>query len=139
MSVSRRIFASLTVVGLLAAAPAAAHHSAAAAYDSSKKAEVQGTITKVILKNPHSFVYLDATDEKGQKVEWMVEMNGTSEMYARGWTKDLLSAGMVVKVVGNPSWAPGSHGLTAAKFSKPDGTPIGPKGGEGEEGSPSRR
>ncbi len=139
MKVWRKISASMMAVGLLTtAAPVAAHHSAAAAYDSSRKAEVQGTVTKVILKNPHSFVFLEGTDEKGQKVEWVVELTASSQMFVQGWTKDMLLPGMVVKVAGVPSRAPGSHGITTAKFTRPDGTPIGPKGGEGGEGSPSR-
>jgi hypothetical protein len=50
------------------------------------------------------------------------------------WTKDMLTPGMVVKVVGIPSRAPGSHGITNAKFTRPDGSPIGPpsRGGQGE-------
>ena len=53
------------------------------------------------------------------------------------WTKDALPIGAVVKAVGHPSRAPGSHGMTAAVFSKQDGTPLGPRGGRGE--TPARR
>lgn len=119
--------ASVTAVGfLMTAVPVVAHHSAAEAYDSSKKAEAQGTITKVLLRNPHSFVFLETIDEKGQKIEWQVEMTSSVQMTVQGWTKDMLTPGMVVKVVGIPSRAPGSHGMTNARFTKPDGSPIGP-------------
>ena len=121
--------ASVSAFGLLVTAvPAVAHHSAAAAYDSTKTAEVQGTITKVLLKNPHTFVFIESTDEKGQKVEWAVEMGASSNLFTAGWTKEMLLPGMVVKVSGVPSRNPGSHGITTAKFTKADGTPIGPKG-----------
>jgi hypothetical protein len=114
---------------LLTAVPVVAHHSSAEAYDSSKTVEAQGTITKVLFKNPHSFVFLESTDAQGQKLEWQVELGAASSMTRSGWTKDMLVPGMVVKVAGIPSRAPGSHGMTNAKFSKQDGSPIGPSRG----------
>lgn len=117
---------------LLTTVPVVAHHSSAAAYDSTKKVEAQGTVTKVLLKNPHGLVFLESTDEKGQKIEWVVEMGAATGLIRQGWTKDTLPPGMVVKVVGIPSRAPDSHGITEAKFTRPDGTPIGPapRGGQ---------
>jgi hypothetical protein len=112
---------------LVTVAPATAHHSAAAAYDESKKVEAQGTVTRVLLKNPHSWVFLESTDEKGQKVEWQIEMAAAASI---GWTPATLPIGTVVKVAGHPSRAAGSHGMTAARFTKLDGTPIGPGRGQ---------
>ena len=122
--------ASVLVLGLLVTAvPVVAHHSSAEAYDGSKKVEAQGSITKILLRNPHSFAFLETTDEKGQKIEWQIEMGGVPSM---AWAKDGLPIGAVVKVAGHPSRAPGSHGITGATFAKTDGTPIGPRGGRGE-------
>ena len=45
-----------------------------------------------------------------------------------GWTPATLPVGTVVKVVGSPSRAPGSHGMTGARFTLPDGTPVGRRG-----------
>ena len=122
---SRMSVAAVVAAGLLlGVTPAVAHHSAAAAYDETKNVEVQGTVTKVLVRNPHSWVFLDSTDDKGQKVEWQIEMGGTTSM---AWTKEALPVGAAVKVAGHPSRAPGSHGLTGAIFNKADGTPIGPR------------
>ena len=114
--------AALVVALLTSATPVVAHHSAAAAYDESKKVETQGTVTRVLLKNPHSWVFLESTDDKGQKVEWQIEMAAAASI---GWTPQTLPVGTVVKVAGNPSRAPGSHGMTGARFTLLDGTPIG--------------
>jgi hypothetical protein len=119
----------LAVAFLVGARPMVAHHSAAAAYDETKRVEASGTVTRVLVRNPHSWVFLESSDDKGQKVEWQIEMGGAPSM---AWTKDALPIGAAVKVVGNPSRAPGSHGITAAAFAKADGTPIGPRGGRGE-------
>jgi len=127
--------ALVLVLGLLVTAvPVVAHHSSAEAYDGSKKVEAQGSITKILLRNPHSFAFLETTDEKGQKIEWQIEMNAWTQMFAQGWTKETLMPGMVVRVVGIPSRAPGSHGITGAQFSKPDGSRIGPQGDRGGRG-----
>jgi hypothetical protein len=122
--------ASVLAVGcMVCVTPVAAHHSAAAAYDESKRVEAQGTVKRVLVKNPHSWVFLESADDKGQKIEWQIEMGGVTSM---AWTKDALPIGAAVKVAGNPSRAPGSHGMTGASFTKADGTPIGPRGGRGE-------
>ena len=47
---------------------------AAPFYDATKRVEAQGPVTKFLFKNPHSFLYFEATDDKGQKVEWQVEL-----------------------------------------------------------------
>ena len=131
MTVGSRISVALALaVGFLASmTPLVAHHSAAAAYDETKRAEAQGTVTRVLVKNPHSWVFLESADDKGQKIEWQIEMGGVTSM---AWAKDGLPIGATVKVVGHPSRAEGSHGITGATFAKADGTPIGPRGGRGE-------
>ena len=127
---SRNSVASMLAVAFLASvSPVVAHHSAAAAYDETKRVEAQGTVTRVLVRNPHSWVFLESADDKGQKIEWQIEMGGVPSM---AWTKDALPIGTAVKVVGHPSRAQGSHGLTAATFTKADGTPIGPRAGRGE-------
>ena len=118
---------------VLTATPLVAHHSAAAAYDETKKVEAQGAVTKVLVRNPHSWVFLESTDDKGQKIEWQIEMGGAPSMV---WAKDGLPIGAVVKVAGHPSRAPGTHGITGATFAKTDGTPIGPRAGRGETPQP---
>jgi hypothetical protein len=114
---------------LLTVAPVVAHHSAAAAYDETKRVEAQGTVTKILVRNPHSWVFLESADGTGQKIEWQIEMGGAPSM---AWAKDAMPIGTVVKVVGHPSRAPGTHGITGATFAKMDGTPLGPRGGRGE-------
>ncbi|HJZ78665.1 MAG TPA: DUF6152 family protein [Vicinamibacterales bacterium] len=122
--------AALLAAALLATAtPVVAHHSAAAAYDETKKVEAQGAVTRILVRNPHSWIFLESTDDKGQKIEWQIEMGGAPSM---AWTKDGLPIGMVVKVAGHPSRAPGTHGITGATFATADGTPIGPRAGRGE-------
>ena len=130
---SAAAFALVAAGWIVAPAQIAAHHSAAAAYDETKHVETQGTVARVLVRNPHSWVFLESTDDKGQKVEWQIEMGGAPSM---AWAKEGLPIGAVVKVAGHPSRAPGTHGITGATFAKADGTPIGPRGGRGETPQP---
>jgi uncharacterized protein DUF6152 len=141
MSVQRLIWVVLllAVTGLvLQAVPAVAHHSSAPFYDATRKVEAQGPITKFLFRNPHSFLYLQSTDERGQTVEWQVELGAAAPLTRTGWTPDTLKPGMVIKVVGQPSRAEGSHGICCARLTLPDGTPVVPGGRVEEETLPRR-
>lgn len=128
------------VLGVAAAAlswtaPALAHHSSAPFYDSTKKVEAQGTVTKFLFKNPHSFLYFEA-DEAGKKVEWQIELGAAAGLARTGWTPETLKPGTLIKVSGQPSRAEGSHGMCCAKITRPDGSPIVAGGRVTEEQQP---
>ena len=128
---------ALAAVALLTVAPVIAHHSSAPFYDSTKKVEAQGTVTKFLFKNPHSFLYFEA-DENGTKVEWQIELGAAGGLARTGWTPETLKPGTMVKVIGQPSRAEGSHGMCCARITRPDGTPIVPGGRVTEEQQPPR-
>jgi len=123
----RTLPGGLAVAAVLAAgASLAAHHTASVFYDESQSVDVTGTVSRFVFRNPHSFLYLDVTDARGQKVEYQVEMVAASNLVRRGWNETTLKAGDTIKVVGAPSRNPGTHGICCATMSKPDGSPVGP-------------
>ena len=127
MNVQRWLAAGATVlaIGLLTSAvPVVAHHASTAFYDATKKVEVQGPVTKFLFKNPHAFLYFNATDDKGETIEWQIELGAPLNLSRTGWTPDTLKPGMVIKVAGQPSRAEGSHGICCATITRPDGSPI---------------
>lgn len=115
--------------------PAIAHHSAAPFYDSTRRAEAQGTVTRLLLKNPHSYLYFES-QEGGKKIEWQIELGSAASLARTGWTQETLKPGTTVKVSGQPSRAEGSHGMCCAKITRPDGNPITPGGRVTEEQHP---
>ena len=141
MHVRRGIVCAALIVAVatvMATVPALAHHSSAPFYDATKKVEAQGPVTKLLIRNPHSFLYFEATDDKGQKAEWQIELGAAASLIRTGWTLETLKPGTIVKVIGQPSRAEGSHGMCCAKVTRPDGSPIVAGGRVEEEQQPPR-
>jgi uncharacterized protein DUF6152 len=129
---------TLAAAVVMKTAPALAHHSSAPFYDATKHVEAQGPVTKFLFKNPHSFLYFQAPDEKGQPVEWQIELGPAASLTRTGWTPETLKAGTIIKASGQPSRAEGSHGMCCAKITRADGSPIVAGGRVTEEQQPPR-
>ena len=134
------VVGSAAVIGLVALAgvPAIAHHSAAPFYDATKRVAAQGTVTRFLFKNPHSFLYFTAPDDKGQPVEWQIELGPAASLTRTGWTPETLKAGTIIKAQGQPSRAEGSHGMCCARITRADGSPIVAGGRVTEEQQPPK-
>jgi len=129
---------ALATAVVLTPVPAKAHHSAAPFYDATKHVEVKGVVTRFLFKNPHSFLYFDATDETGKKVEWQIELGPSASLMRTGWTPETLAPGTEIVASGQPGRAEGSHGMCCARITRPDGSPIRPGGRLTEEQQPPR-
>jgi hypothetical protein len=141
MSVRRRMVAAALIFAaavLLKTVPALAHHSSAPFYDDTKTVEATGPVTKFLFKNPHSYLYIEAPDDKGQKAEWQIELGNAASLTRTGWTLDTLKPGTIVKVSGPPSRAEGSHGMLGRRITKADGSPIVAGGRVSEEQQPPK-
>jgi uncharacterized protein DUF6152 len=141
MNAHRWMIAAGLAVGavvLMKTAPALAHHSSAPFYDATKKVEAQGPVTKFLFKNPHSFLYFQAPDDKGQNVEWQIELGPAASLTRTGWTPETLKAGTIIKASGQPSRAEGSHGMCCARITRADGSPIVAGGRVTEEQQPPK-
>jgi len=82
----------------LAATVGHAHHSFAAAFDENKPVNLQGIVTKVELVNPHSWIWIDVTNEDGSVTNWGLEGGPPVNLFRNGVTKDTLPVGSEIKV-----------------------------------------
>ena len=130
----RTKFAFCFVGAVVATAlPVWAHHSFAAEFDGSKAVRLKGTITKVEWTNPHSYFYLDVTDEKGRVVNWACEGGGPGALSRRGWKKGDVKLGDTLVVDGYLA-KDGSHLIDARRVTLPDGRSV--YGGSQGDGGP---
>jgi hypothetical protein len=91
---------ALAALGLtLLAVRADAHHSFAAEFDAEAPIELTGTVTKVEWANPHTFFYIDVTQD-GKVDNWALELGSPNGLMRRGWTRNSMKIGDTVTVSG---------------------------------------
>lgn len=101
---------------MIAGNRAYAHHSFAATYFVDQEITVKGTLTQFLYRNPHSFLKLDAKDDKGQTTTWSIEWGGGAQLTQDHVTRDTLKPGDQVTVTGNPGRDPAEHRIRLHKI-----------------------
>ena len=102
MRVRMAAIAWLSVAILTICAPVFAHHGNAA-YEMSKTITFKATITKYDYTNPHTTIYFDVTDDKGNVEHFVAETTNPAMLNRVGWSRDSLKAGDQVTLVANPN------------------------------------
>ena len=127
----RRWLALAFALPMLAASAALAHHSYGATYDLAKQVTVEGKLVQFVYRNPHSFVTVQTTDDKGAQQRWAVEWSGTGQLGGQGITRETLRVGDQIVIVGRPSRVPGEFRLLMVSLKRPaDGFSWGSRSGE---------
>ncbi|HVH25322.1 MAG TPA: DUF6152 family protein [Vicinamibacterales bacterium] len=103
---------AIVAVGLfVVTAPVAAHHAFSAAFDENKPINLQGTVTKVELVNPHSWIWIDVKGKDGKVVNWGIEGGPPSNLFRNGITKASLPIGTEIKLFGYQAKSGESKGV----------------------------
>jgi hypothetical protein len=127
----RQLFAFVLVAVLVSGVTAYAHHSFTSTYYDDKTVKIEGKIVQFQFRNPHSFVTIEAPDEKGEVQRWGVEWGGATQLGGQGVTRYTLKAGDVVVITGRPGRTSTDHRiLMRSLLRKADGFGWGAKDGE---------
>jgi len=94
----KKIF--LTLLFIVIAIPAEGHHSFLSIYDQDSVSTIEGVVTEVWFENPHSRVYIEATNANGSRTVWESETYPRNILVRRGWNHDDLKVGDEVVLTG---------------------------------------
>jgi len=108
---------------LLAGVPAWAHHAFAAEFDAKRPVHFTGTVTKVELINPHSWIHIDVKNPDGTVTNWMFEAGSPNVLLRRGFNKNTIAPGTEVVVDGYQS-KDGSFRANGRDITLPNGQKL---------------
>ena len=82
---------------VLSVVPVLAHHSHGN-YDTTKWTTMEGKVTEIHLLVPHSWLYLELKDDKGEPTVWALEATGPGGLQRVGIKREDVKPGDLIKV-----------------------------------------
>jgi hypothetical protein len=121
----------LAAAAVLGGATAYAHHSQVAVYNTSAEQKIEGELVQVLIRSPHSWVHVNAKDDKGAVQRYAIEWGGATQLGRQGVDAKTLKVGDKVRVTGRPGRNAMDHRLLMMFIERPsDGWSWGNKPGE---------
>jgi hypothetical protein len=112
----------LALAGLCAAicgsAVSSAHHAQSATYQLSDERTIEGTVVRLVFRNPHTFIYLDVAAPGAHARSWALEC-GTPKQIAANQVDQHLRPGDFIVVTGNPAHDPSTGRLLMKNILRP--------------------
>ena len=114
---------SAVLVVLFLVPPASAHHNPTSHYLIGEMITVEGVVTEFRLINPHARIYFDVVGADQEVQHWFAEGNAAGILKRRGWSKDTLKPGTIIRISGYPA-RDGGHKLDWKLIELEDGTVL---------------
>jgi hypothetical protein len=102
MRIKTLILIALSIGTLTMGSQVWAHHGNAA-YDERNPFTLKGTVARFVWANPHTLIFLDAKDGKGNLVHWSVETLSPGKLARAGWTENAVKTGDQVTLIFSPA------------------------------------
>jgi hypothetical protein len=94
----------VAVGGLLAiGSQVQAHHAVASVYDLNKEIVLQGELTKLNFRNPHSNLLLAVPNKDGTTTEWVLTTASLQVLTRAGVTSSAIKPGEILKITALPA------------------------------------
>ncbi len=114
------MFVGVVMLLTLGSSQMRAHHAFYSTYDRDKVVKIEGTLKEFLWRNPHSYVRIEAPDEKGDLQMWVVEWAAPAQLTENGLTSTTLRPGDKIIVTGHPGRAAGeNHRMQMQKVERP--------------------
>jgi hypothetical protein len=84
---------------------------------------VTGKVVKFEWTNPHAHIYIETTDDKGNKVVWDCEMMSLNHLRSYGWTSKTVKVGDIMSATGRYA-RNGDPAMIANRMKLADGREI---------------
>lgn len=121
MTVFRNLLVGLLPIAILAV-PSSAHHSFAVNFNVAGSAELQGVLTSIRVRNPHSLLEMEVTGDNGETERWVVETHSVPLLARVDFHEDTFAEGEEIIVRGWPSRREDQKLVFGLQFVKMDGT-----------------
>ena len=112
----------LAIALVLGAIPALAHHALQAEFDTTKRVEFTGTLTRFALINPHTRWFFDVKKPDGTTIKWEVSAAGAGPIRQAGLAR-AFKVGDTYKVTAAPA-RNGANSGRVIDFKFPDGRVV---------------
>jgi hypothetical protein len=116
---SHRLMAVIIVAALSLSTAAFAHHSFSAVYNQKETIKLEGKLVQFAIRNPHSYVFVEAKDPEGKMQRWSLEWGGAAQLAGQGVDQNTLKVGDHIVITGSPSRAPGEYRVLVRTIDRP--------------------
>ena len=116
---------------LLVSVSAFAHHGTFVSYDTKHPVTMTGVVAEYHFTNPHTQLYFDVTDDKGNVTRWAAEGPAPEIWVEAGWGKKRTEATLAPGTKITITLSPARNGKpvgAAAKIFLANGEQVGPAG-----------
>ena len=119
----KRIFSVLLLAIAAHGIPANGHHAFSQEFSVELPVELVGTVSKVELINPHSWIHITVINDAGEEETWMIEGGSPNSLFRQGITRDTIPIGAELEVSGYQA-RDRSLKAVGRDISFTDGTPL---------------